>query len=93
MVDNLSLKVIKARQISSEKPTIIDKFYSYCSYAFGPDQWKVFMQNEEFRKMIEDYEPRYGDTIFSVIADVVCENQGITIRELIADFSNFIISY
>ena len=36
-----------------------------------------------------EYEPKYGITVFSTIADIVAEIENIKICDLLADFSDF----
>jgi hypothetical protein len=80
--------ILKHKEKSEVKGRILDCFYAYCNARFG--SWDKFMENDEFRLMMEFYEPKYGSAVFSTIADIVAETEHIEIKDLLADFSNFI---
>ena len=79
--------ILEHKEKSEVKEKILDCFYAYCNAKFG--SWDKFMQNEEFRFMMEYYEPKYGVSVFSTIADIVADTENIEIKDLLADFSNF----
>lgn len=80
--------ILEHREKSEVKGRILDCFYAYCNTTFEGG-WDKFMKNDEFRLMMEYYEPKYGITIFSTIADIVASIENIKICDLLADFSYF----
>ena len=78
--------VLKQRNNSEFKSEILDCFYTYCNAKFG--NWNKFMENDDFRRIMEYYEPKYGSSVFSAIADIVADIENIEIKDLLADFSN-----
>lgn len=80
--------ILEHLEKSEVKGRILDCFYAYCNTKFG--SWDKFMKNDEFRLMMEYYEPKYGSAVFSTVADIVAETEGIKIKDLLADFSNFV---
>ncbi|MCE7733933.1 MAG: hypothetical protein GPJ54_03585 [Candidatus Heimdallarchaeota archaeon] len=93
MMSELTLKTTKDQEIKDEKPTIVDLFHAYCSHEFGNDRWNEFMNHKEFNTMITHYQPKYGDLVFSVLADTVSEIQNISIKDLLRNFSKFVRTY
>ena len=89
----LSYDTTKDQTIEEVKPTMVELFHAYCSHEFGNDKWEEFMNNSEFNKMMTKYQPKFGDIIFSVLADTVSEMQKISIKDLLHNFSSFIKSY
>ena len=76
-----------------EKRSIVNYFYAYCNHNFGSQRWEEYMQVDEFRKMMEEYLPIFGDSVFSVLVDNVAIIEKITIMELLSNFSNFVRKY
>ncbi|MHA2099280.1 MAG: heme NO-binding domain-containing protein [Candidatus Kariarchaeaceae archaeon] len=93
MMSELTFKTTKEHSIEEGKPTIVELFHAYCSHKFGNDTWHELMNMKEFNKMINQYQPKYGDVIFSVLADTVAETQHIPIKDLLYEFSEFIRTY
>ncbi len=93
MMSELTLKTTKDQEIEDEKPAIVELFHAYCSHEFGNDKWDKFMNDKEFNTMITFYQPKYGDLVFSVLADTVSEIQNITIKDLLRSFSSFVRTY
>lgn len=93
MMSELTLKTTKDLEIEDEKPTIVELFHAYCSHEFGTETWNEFMNDKEFNTMITLYQPKYGDLVFSVLADTVSEIQNITIKDLLRNFSSFVRTY
>ena len=79
--------ILEHKEKSEVKGRILDCFYAYCNTKFG--SWDKFMKNDEFRLMMEYYEPKYGNSVFSTIADIVADTENINIKDLLADFSDF----
>lgn len=80
--------ILEHQEKSEVKGRILDCFYAYCNTTFEGG-WDKFMKNDEFRLMMEYYEPKYGSAVFSTAADIVSETEGIKIQDLLADFSRF----
>ena len=89
LIDSLLLMAYTVDLINS----IVDLFQAYCSHEFGSEIWSELMQIPNFGKMINHYQPIYGDAVFSVLADTVCEFQNLAIKNLLNDFSKFINMY
>ncbi|MHA2252479.1 MAG: hypothetical protein ACXAD7_19090 [Candidatus Kariarchaeaceae archaeon] len=87
------LKLQEDHRKEAENRTMVELFHAYCSHEFGKDIWEEFMNIEEFNKMLTYYQPKFGDSIFSVLADTVSSVQGIPIMELLRNFSRFIRTY
>lgn len=83
----------KKQEELNEKRGIVNYFYAYCNHTYGSQKWEEYMHIEEFKKMMEEYRPIFGDDIFSVLVDNVSEIENISIKNLLADFSNFINAY
>ena len=80
------MSIILEHQEKSEiKSRILDCFYAYCNARFG--SWDKFMANDEFRRIMEYYEPKYGSAVFSTIANIVADTENIEIKDLLSDFS------
>lgn len=83
----------KKQEELNEKRGIVNYFYAYCNHTYGSQKWEEYMHIEEFKIMMEEYRPIFGDDIFSVLVDSVSEIENISIKNLLADFSNFINAY
>ena len=93
MMSNLSLETIEKPVTEIEKSCMVDLFHAYCTHKFGSSIWSDLMNFKEFNRMINHFQPIYGDSVFSVLADTVCEAHNIEIKTLLNDFSNFINKY
>ena len=80
--------ILKQQKKSEIRSEILDCFYTYCNAKFG--NWNKFMENDEFRKMMDYYEPKYGSAVFSTVADIVADIENMKIKDLLADFSNYL---
>ncbi|OLS25134.1 MAG: hypothetical protein HeimC2_20060 [Candidatus Heimdallarchaeota archaeon LC_2] len=93
MMSNLSLETVNKPEIETKNHSIVDLFHAYCSHEFGSESWSDLMKLSNFSEMINHYQPRHGDSIFSVLADIACEVRNIEIKTLLSDFSTFINKY
>lgn len=75
----------------ADKTSILDKLYSYLIHAFG--SFDKFMSNQQFKRVIEEYEPIFGDVIFADLVDIVSEMENIPIPKILSDFGKFCNKY
>jgi hypothetical protein len=90
---SLEIKKISTETIQEERDRIVPLFHIYCTSEYGDEAWTTFMADPVFHKLMTVYHEKYGDSIFKDLADIVASAMNIPIKDLLADFGNFVNTY
>jgi hypothetical protein len=90
----MSLEITRPIEtIQDERDRIVPLFHIYCTHEFGEESWNLFMADPIFNKLMTMYHPKYGDSVFKELADIVADVKNISIKDLLADFADFVNKY